>query len=231
MGGRISWIRIVASIIASASLAFGGSYHNIEDMSGWKNCGACAGINASGPVGTFWMKQHVSSPSLDGSAAHFYIGGKSYADALWWKQLGANNGATHFTYDLYFYIQTPQISQALEFDVNQSTGGHKYIFGAQCTARNHDWWVWDAVHGHWVNTYIGCSPGAYKWNHLTIEVQRVGTQTHFIAITLNGHKAYVNKYYGTKSSSASEINVAFQMDLNSAGQGYSTWLDKVSLVY
>ncbi len=231
MGRSFLRLLLVVGIVAGASSAYCGTYYNIDNMSGWSSCGACAGINASGPVGTYWMKR-VGSPSIDGSSAQFYVGGKSYADALWWKQLGANSAATHFTYDLYFYVQTPQLSQALEFDINQATGGHKYIFGTQCTPRyGHTWWVWDAVHGRWVNTYVACYPGAYNWNHLTIEVQRAGTQTHFIAITLNGRKSYINKYFGTKSSSGNELNVAFQMDLDSYGQGYSTWLDKVSLAY
>ena len=29
---------------------------------------------------------------------------KPYADALWWKQLGAANGATNLKYDVDFYM-------------------------------------------------------------------------------------------------------------------------------
>ncbi len=223
---------VLATLVGAATAAYSGNYYNIEDMSGWSNCGACAGINASGPVGTFWMRQHVSSPSLDGSSAQFYLGGKSYADALWWKQLGANSGAYRFTYDLYFYVQNPSVGEALEFDVNQGTGGHKYIFGTECDTRyGHVWKVWNTAGRYWVNTYQSCYPAAYHWNHLTIQVERVSGKTHFISITLNGATKYINKYYWAESSSSNEINTAFQMDLNSFGQGYSIWIDKMRLSY
>ncbi len=220
-----------AAVLAAATAAFGTTYYNIDDMGGWGSCGACAGISASGPVGSYWMR-HVSSPSLDGSSAQFYLGGKPYADALWWKQLGANSGAYNFTYDLYFYIQNPSLAQALEFDVNQSTGGHKYIFGTECDARyGHVWKVWNTAGHYWVNTYQSCYPAAYHWNHLTIQLQRVGGKVHFISITLNGATKYINKYFYPQSSSANEINVAFQMDLDSYGQGYSVWIDRMRLSY
>ncbi len=225
-------ILLLFVLVAATSGFASVTYYNIEDMSGWSNCGACAGIGASGPVGSYWMRQHVGSPSLDGSSTEFYLGNKPYADALWWKQLGGNGAVSHFTYDLYFYIQNPSVAQALEFDVNQSTGGHKYIFGTECDTRNgHVWKVWSNAGKTWVNTYQACYPAAYRWNHLTIQVERVSGKAHFVSITLNGATKYINRYYWPISSSAYEINPAFQMDLNSYGQGYAVWIDKMRLTY
>ncbi len=73
---RRSMLRTLAglALLIAATAAFAGTtYYNIDDMSGWSSCGACAGIGGSGPVGTYWMR-HVSSPSLDGSSAEFYLG-------------------------------------------------------------------------------------------------------------------------------------------------------------
>ena len=206
------------------------TYNSIDQMTGWQSCGACAGIGGSGPVATYWMKQGVSSPSMDGSAAQFYEGGKAWANALWWKQLGANAGASHFVYDLYFYVNYPGNAQALEFDLNQSLNGKKYIFGTQCNVAAGQWDVWNTAGNAWVHTGISCTaPPAYKWNHLTLEFQRSNGQTVFLAVTLNGVKKYINRTYNAKAVSASELNVAFQMDLKGAGAGYTTWLDKVKL--
>src|SRR5512146_11526 len=47
------------------------TYANIDQVTGWESCGACAGIDGSGPVGTYWLKQFVSSPSMDGQSAQF----------------------------------------------------------------------------------------------------------------------------------------------------------------
>jgi hypothetical protein len=225
-------LTITVSGTTSTSTAPSGSstYSNIDQMSGWQSCGACAGAGGNGPVGTYWMKQWVSSPSMDGASAEFYNGGKAWADALWWKQLGANGGVSHFVYDLYFYVNYPGNAQALEFDVNQSVNYKKYIFGTQCAIADGQWEVWNTAGKYWVKTGIACkAPPAYTWNHLTWEFQRVNGQVLFVAFTLNGVKSYINKYFYPISVSASELNVAFQMDLKGSGYGYNVWLDKVKL--
>lgn len=207
---------------------------SIQKMSGWQSCTVCAGANASGTKAVYWMAQYQSSPSISGASAKFFLGGSTpYSDALWWKQLGANNGATHFVYDLYFYLQTPQSSQALEFDANQSNGSKKFIFGTQCNLKGGSVWdVWDARYGAWRSTGIPCyAPTAYKWHHLTWEFYRDSGMTHFISITLDGVKHYVNRAYYAIPMGAQEINVAFQMDGNYAQQDYAAWLDNVSLKY
>jgi Bacterial Ig domain len=222
------------SSVSSSPTAPAGStvYSNIDQMSGWQNCGACAGIGGSGPVVPFSMSQFQSSPSMDGSSALFWLGtGTAYAQALWWKQLGANAGVSHFIYDTYFYYTDANAPQALEFDVNQSVGGFKYIFGTQCAIRgSHTMEVWDNVNVRWSSTGVACpAPPTYKWNHLVWELERVNGQLHFIAFTLNGVRSYVNRYYAPRASSASELNVAFQMDGNFAATSYKVWLDKVTL--
>jgi Bacterial Ig domain len=206
---------------------------DIDQMPGWEDCGACAGIGAKGPVVPYSMSEGAQSPSLDGKSAVFWLGGKiPWGSAIWWKQLGGNDGATHFVYDLYFYIGDTSASQALEFDVNQSVGGKKYIFGTECDIRDGNAWrVWDTTNNHWMPSGATCPVNGNSWNHLTWEMERVGTQTHFIAVTMNGYRQTVDKYYYGKPWSGTELNVAFQMDGNFAEQNYQIWLDKVSLYY
>lgn len=205
----------------------------IEDMSGWQSCTVCAGANGNGPTAAFSMQQFQSSPSLDGSSAKFNISGSTaYADALWWNQLGPSNSATNFVYDLDFYLTNPQAPQALEFDVNQSIGNLKFIFGTQCAMVAGVWDVWDAPSGVWRSTGVACTrPAALTWHHLTWEFQRTSTQTVFVAFTFDGVKHFVNMAFNALPVNAQELNVAFQMDLNSAAQAYSVWLDNVTLSY
>jgi hypothetical protein len=208
------------------------TYSNIDQMSGWSSCDSCAGIGGSGPIVPYSITQYQSSPSMDGSSAMFWLGtGTKYANALWWKQLGANAGVSHFTYDTYFYYTDAGAPQSLEFDLNQSLGGHKYIFGTQCSVRgDHTWDIWDNVNAKWSTTGVACpAPPTYQWNHLVWEFERVNGQLHFISLTLNGNKSYINRYYAPRSSSASELNVAFQMDGNSTATSYKVWLDKITL--
>ncbi|HEY2168584.1 MAG TPA: hypothetical protein VGJ30_03095, partial [Candidatus Angelobacter sp.] len=131
---------------------------NIDQMTGWESCTVCAGANAAGPVATYSMVENQASPSLDGLAAKFSISGTTpYSDALWCKQLGAADTATHLKYDVDFYITNPGVSQALEFDNNQSNGVHKFIYGTQCNIKGGHWDVWGNAAGNWLSTGIACS--------------------------------------------------------------------------
>jgi hypothetical protein len=206
---------------------------DIDQMAGWQSCDACAGAGGAGPVDPYSMTQNIHSPSVDGSAATFWLGGTTpWGNALWWKQLGAVDSAKHFVYDVQFFINNPVISQALEFDVNQSVSGLKYIFGTECAVRtNAGWKVWDTANARWIVTGASCSVKAGAWNHLTWELERVGGQTHFIAVTLNGYRQVVNRYYNARSSGVRELNIAFQMDGDEHQDDYQVWLDKATLYY
>jgi hypothetical protein len=206
---------------------------NIDQMAAWESCTVCAGANAAGPVATYSMVENQASPSLDGLAAKFSISGTTpYSDALWWKQLGAADTATHLKYDVAFYITTPGVAQALEFDNNQSNGVHKFIYGTQCNIKGNHWDVWGNAAGNWISTGIACSaPTAFVWHHLTWEFQRTATNVIFVGFTYDGVTHYVNRSYPARGSSVHEMNVAFQMDGDFAMHAYSTWLDKVTLTY
>ncbi len=224
---------IYVTVGTSATSTSTTSFSNIDQMNAWSSCSACAGAGGSGPIATFYQTLNISSPSLDGNSSKFHIGGSTaYSNALWWKQLGANSSASHFTYDLYFYLKNPSASQALEFDVNQSVNGKKYIFGTECGYASKVWKIYSASL-KWVSTGIACTrPSSYTWHHLVWEFQRTsGGNVGFIAFTLDGVKHYINKSYAPKSSSVNEINVAFQMDGNKYMTDYDTWLDKVTLTY
>ncbi|HZP22705.1 MAG TPA: hypothetical protein VFB04_04615 [Terriglobales bacterium] len=225
-----STLGVAALLCALTSLSLAGTrtYNQVQSMSGWQTCSSCAG---SGPT-NHSMAQHIHSPSMTGNSTKYSLGGSSpYHNAIWWKQLGANPSAHNFTYDLYFYLTTPGAAQSLEFDMNQSVSGHKFIFGTQCNIKGaHQWDVWDTAHGRWIHTGIGCSqPPAYTWNHLVLEFQRNGNQTKFISVTLNGHRSYINRSFNTYGVNAAELNAAVQLDGADHQQNYSEWVDKMTV--
>jgi len=232
--GANTYSKISFSVSGSTSTAPSTStiYGNIDQQSGWENCGACAGIGGAGSVVSYSMTQNQSSPSMDGKSTMYWIGsGKAYSNGLWWKQLGPNPAATNFVYDLYFYYTDAGAPQSLEFDVNQALNGQKYTFGTQCSMRGSKQWdVWDSYNKKWMSTGIACpAPPTYKWNHLVWEFQRVNGKTKFIAVTLNGVKHYINRSYAPHSTTIKELDVAFQMDGNYVQKSYKVWLDKVTL--
>src|SRR5437588_4491528 len=74
---------------------------NIEKMTGWLTCATCGGRIGSTSAAPDTMTQRISSPSLDGNSAKFWLGGKTpYSDVIWWKDLGGKQ-ASNFSYDLY----------------------------------------------------------------------------------------------------------------------------------
>lgn len=207
---------------------------NIETRSGWQSCGSCAGKDGHGADTPRSMTEHIKTPSRSGHAAQFWIGGKKpYSDALWWKQLGGNSSIHHFVYDLDFYLKNSSAPQALEFDVNQTTGGHMFIFGTECDIRGAGQWrVWQNSSG-WKSTGVNCSaPAPYTWHHLTEEFVRTSNgQVQFVSITLDGKKHYINRTYAPKKQGGSQISVAFQMDGNNTQTSFSTWLENITLKY
>lgn len=219
---------------SGGSTSTAAQYSNIDQMSGWNSCDSCAGENGVGPSLKHTLTQGVSSPSMDGKSAKFSIfPTTSYANALWWHPLTQQPNARHLVYDLYFYLTDASAPQSLEFDVNQAVNGKWYIFGTECSMKSSKTWkVWD-YYKHWVDTGISCTGfSAYTWHHLTWEFERTtDNKTHFIAMTLDGTKHYVNRYYNPKPSSTPKLTVSYQMDGNSSGTDYSTWLDKVTLKY
>jgi hypothetical protein len=227
----IAFLAIATAMSVSASAQT--TKTMIQAISPWSSCAACAGAGGAGPSASL-ATGIVSSPSLTGKARVFQIASThSYADALWWKQLGAVNTAHNLVYDLYFYIKNPSASQALEFDSNQANGRKRWIFGTECSIGGGVWKVWGNANGNWISTGIPCKPPtAYKWHHLTWEFKRTdsGTLT-FVAMTYDGVKHYVNRTYWARASWVNELNVAFQMDQRANHVTYQTWLDKVSLKY
>jgi hypothetical protein len=215
---------------------------NIEDMSTWQWCTRqWNGLVCASGLGNAvsWMAGHQTSPSLDGASSEFYIGGSTgYSNALWWKSLGGGASPSHFKYDFWVYIQQPQLSQALEFDVNQSfSNGTRYVWGSECNFKaDHAWDVWDGGTKKWIQTALGCPVfPANKWIHFTWNLERVNGKMHYISLVVNGVTHSLNLYMNPETSyiqsgaERQDINVAFQMDGDYRQDPYYVWLDKVSL--
>jgi hypothetical protein len=136
----------------------------------------------------------------------------------------------NFTYDVYFWVKDASVSQAMEFDINQFTGGKSYIWGHECRiAGGHEWDVYDNENERWVPTGIACNPVSGAWNHLVINVQRTSTnQLLFNTITLNGKTGTVNRTYAPTSTSWNGVTINYQLDGNRNGTPYTVYLDKLN---
>jgi hypothetical protein len=210
---------------------------NIQDQNSWVSCSAtisnstcAAGLGTA----TSTLTLHQSSPSLDGSAAKFSIAGNHpYSNELYWIPLGGGNSVSHFTYDLWFYVDQGDAPQSLEFDVNQAFGGTRWTWGSQCDFdQTHQWNVWDPLHEVWVPIPVPCNHfPSNTWIHLIWSLERVGNQVHYITLSVADQTYNVNTYFTAQPNwYQEEIDIAFQMDGNYKQQPFSVWLDEVNLL-
>jgi len=220
----------------------------IQNLAGWESCGAlfppdsaragqlCA---AGGGTPDSSLTQNVSSPSMDGHSAAFSIAPKEpdcpgYCNMLYFNPIAGGNSVTHFIYDLYFQIDNPDAAQALEFDLNQTYGGERWVWGSECNFKaDGKWDIWDDGSGVWRATSIPCTASdfpANQWNHLIWDVQQSGHNVQYNTLTVNGTVYQVNTTYPDQPTwTWEEIDTAFQMDLTWPGVPYHVWLDKVNL--
>ena len=227
----------------------GTAYHTVTDiqnMPNWEPCGAlyapgtpragqlCA-AGAGGAVAT--MTEDVSSPSLSGSSAHFTMGGApGYSNELYTKSLGGGDNPTQFVYDFYVMVDNPDAPQALEFDVNQTIGDTRWVFGTECNFNGHypnvgEWDVWDGNPQGWQPTSAPCPKfPANQWQHIVWTFERVGNQVHYVSLQVNDTTYPLDLYWNAQPDwPMGQINVAFQTDDNSAATPYNVWLDNVNL--
>lgn len=208
-------------------------FSNIDDSSSWTWCHnpSCAGGSGQG---TYWMARNQTSPSRDGASTEFYNSGV-WANALWYHKVGAHDSLHHFLWDLYFYVDSnsQHSAQALEFDVFQFVGGYNYMMGTQCDYGYGVWDTWDTYNGRWVRSSIPCHKfSAGTWHHLQWYMTD-NTSTHkytFVTMAVDGNVIPVNitrtaRYNGWSHN----LGQQFQLDVNSTGQGYHEWVDRVKL--
>jgi len=254
------WDNCGGSSRAPVTITVGGSstsgvFTNLQEQAGWNGYALlpplyniCNSCTPSGPQATWSMTQNISSPSLSGKSSLMDIGGQEvYSDILWNNHLIGNfssqgmpdNNQTivpnlhNFTYDVYFYVEEPSVSQALEFDINQFVGGYSYIWGHECRiAGGNEWDIWDNPGQKWHPTGIACKPLANAWNHLVLQVQRTSdNQLLFQSITLNGVTSTLNYYENPTTTTWYGVTVNYQQDGNSKQTPYSVWLDKLNFTY
>jgi len=245
----------VTITVGGGGSSTGGTFTNLQQQGGWTGYGLlpslyniCNSCSPTGPQVSWSMTQNISSPSLSGSSSLMDIGGETiYSDVLWNNHLIGNFSSQgmhdynqtiipnlhNFTYDVYFYVEDPSVSQAVEFDINQFVGGLSYIWGHECRiAGGNEWDIWDNPGQKWHPTGVACNPLANSWNHLVLQVQRTSdNQILFQSITLNGVTATLNYSETPTPTTWYGVTINYQQDGNYQQTPYSVWLDKLNFTY
>ncbi len=251
-------ICLVTAIISSISSAQTTSpyYHkfsSLQQSKGWggyallsPSWSICSSCSPTGSLVNWSRTPGISSPALSGSSStkHSIGGSRPYSDVLWNNHIVGSfssqglpdysntitNNVHNFIYDVYFYATSVSYSQAVEFDINQFTRGHSFIWGHECRiAGGHQWDIYDNVNKKWVPTGVSCWPKNNAWNHVVIQVQRTsGGNLLYKSISLNGTTHTLNISKPPGSSSWSGVTINYQQDGNSSMWDYSVWLDKLT---
>jgi hypothetical protein len=208
-------------------------HDHIEQMSGWGYCHSSGCAGGSGR-GAYWMALYQSTPSMDGSSVEFFNSG-SWANALWWKKLGALNSATNLLWDFYANVSsnTASAAQALEYDSFQFVGGWNYMVGSQCNYAAGVWDLWDERGGHWYHSSIPChrfAPGT--WHHIQwwVTTNHSNHTYTYRTLVVDGVPYAVNRTNSARYLAWSDnVGVQYQLDVNASGQGFHQWVDRSKL--
>jgi hypothetical protein len=238
------------------TVASGKTFWNIHGGGGWNgyaqqppNYSDCIGCTPSGPGTTWAMYQGNKSITVSGSSTQHNIGGNMpYSDVLWNNHLIGDLSSQglpdsnhtlvptyhDFTYDVWFYSSNLNVSEALEFDINQFFNGMGFTWGHECRVEGgHEWDIWDNTHYKWIPTGIACNPLLNAWNHLTIQVSRTASnQLLYKTITLNGVSHTLNWTYAPFPAPGWwGITVNYQMDGDFKQTPYTVYIDKLNFTY
>ena len=232
------------------------TFSNLQAASGWTgyallppNYPLCTWCSSSGPETTWSWKSGISSPSLSGNATKTTIGGKKiYSDAFWNNKLIGDFSTRglhdddrtlipslhNFVYDVWFYGDNLEVSEALEFDFNQFFDGKGFIWGHECRIKGgHEWDIWDNANEHWIKTGVPCHPVSGKWNHLVLRAQRTNDdKVLFKSIELNGQVANINHLEPQRGKPGWRgITLNYQIDGDNHQTPYTIYLDKFNFSY
>jgi hypothetical protein len=178
------------------------------------------------------MTQNISSPSLSGNSSSWSIGGDTvYSDVLWNNHLIGDFSSQgmpdynhtiipslhNFTYDVYFYVEDPSVSQALEFDINQFVDGNPTFGDMNAASRA-------AMSGTSGTIPADVAPDRRRLQSFGkclepphLQVQRTSdNQLLFQSITLNGVTSTLNYYEDPTPTTWYGVTINYQQDGNYA---------------
>jgi hypothetical protein len=240
------------------------TFANLEAASGWtgyallpwQNYDPCSGCVSTGPDTTWSWTPGFPAPGNSPPSSKVTkttIGGQAvYSDVLWNNHLigdfssrglpdpGRNlvQKYSNFVYDVWFYGENLEASEALEFDMNQFFGGESFIWGHECRVQgvlggnSHEWDIWDNPSEHWVKTGIPCHPLSGQWNHLVLRVGRtVDNKVIFKSIELNGQVSTLNHVEDPKPRNWYGITVNYQIDGDKNQTPYNVYLSNFNFSY
>jgi len=214
-------------------------YSSVDDMSGWTACSGCTGNGGA----TYWYKQGVSSPSLDGKSMQTYIKGPygTWSDNLFVKKFGDQTWARHIEWSMNFLWNAPKtkqsngtyVVQAIEFDARMLIGEFKYLFGTQCSYGHGTWDIWNNASRYWQHTGVSCQRwGPNTWHKVTwyLEIDNTHKYLHYVGLKVDGTEYWINKWLAAGSVPYNkEFLIQFEQDTDLNGDPWYLWADQIKV--
>ncbi len=221
-------------------------YSNIEQNSNWKLCtGPCAG--GTQPISAnVYLNQR--KPSLDGKSTQLYEQGNAWADALFIRELGANNAVSRFQTDFYFYLSNSatKIGQAFEFDTFQfinnvagAPGPVEFMWGTQCDYGQNGgvWDIWSQDLGQWIPMYgmpcVNLSQSKFLtgvWYHVIWNLHRVAPGLNMTYGGMSYDSVRIIEYGGSRNTITSDHTYTVN-SVQRAGPLPSGWSDQLGVQF
>ncbi len=215
---------------------------HIQNRNDWKTCGACGNTGGGGALAYYQMIPSVSSPSLSGSSAQFYIDGRgqAYANAYWYVQQTAQAPTgpvkyLSYSFDIYVPSVPSGVIQAIEFELQQGVNGKTYNFAWQALYAGNQWRTFNYESKQWDSTSVPFTQFApNSWHHIDTVYHidpATGAGIHD-SISVDGQTyGNLNISYAPSSGGSNYLNNAFQLDTNSQGTPYSAYVDNMQIQF
>ncbi len=215
------------------------AYSNLQNQSGnpgaWTVCdGGCSGSSGAGSSS---LTFGVASPSRSGASMQQTATGSLW-NTLYYRHLGCPTSGCaavqNMLVDMWFYLQSTNDLQQLEFDPDLVSATYAYFGSVACRllgANAGHWHLWDEANGNWVATTYPCTTSTIAsgtWHHFQLYVT-FSTANHnykFETFVLDGTTVFQNlgQTFGSKlnpSWTTDTVNVEQQID-NNSNSGAST---------
>lgn len=160
--------------------------------------------------------------------------GQSWANAYWYKELGADARVTHLVYEASFLFPTAadaQASQAIEMDIQQTISGVTFNWGLQFDFADNAIRVWNRASKSWNPTGQPCPRWPeMEWQRVRLEVSRLSTSVAYNLLTINEQDVLLQQAYPQATvGEKPQINCAIQLDGGKSGTAYRVMVDGVRL--
>lgn len=159
--------------------------------------------------------------------------GKPYANGYFYKQLGPQPAYSNYDYPLRLMIATPDecaAVQAVELDIQQVIAGIVYNTGLQFDFQANQTRVWNRTASQWVVTGQLCPrwlAGVWQVVDLKTHRQTVGSNVNVVYDGVDGFPSTLT-FPAPNLKLPDMMNVAIQIDGNSAGAPVRVYIDQVN---